>query len=177
MAELTACYALARPPPPPPHAGEACGLPPELWTAIAESLGARELASLAAASSALDAIAAPIVPGLSCSLYPHQCATVRWMLRRERAGLAGVQQNAGPAAIAPAIAPAAAAAAAAPPAPPPLATAHPLWAPAPDGEGWAHALSGARAAVPPPPPPPAPGGLLCDEPGLGKTVSALARRE
>ena len=103
MAELTACYALARPPPPPPHAGDACGLPPELWTAIAESLGARELASLAAASSALDAIAVPIVPGLSCRLYPHQCATVRWMLRRERAGLAGVQQSAGPPAIAPSL--------------------------------------------------------------------------
>ena len=132
-------------PPPSLHA-----LPPELLRCIASHLDAHSLASAAATCGALRDAAADAAPGLGLTLFPHQRAAVEWMLARERAGEPGWPSPSGA----------------------------PGWIqlPGPTGRPPLHAdaASGVVRRAPPPPVRGARGGLFCDEPGLGKTITMLA---
>ena len=84
-------------------------------------------------------------PGLALTLHPHQRAALGWMRRRERARL------------------------------PPILD--PLWKPIDcedDRVLWLHTLKGELSDHHPDVYEDSQGGMLCDEPGLGKTVTALA---
>ena len=137
--------ALNTTPPPSLHS-----LPPELLRHIASHLDAPSLASAAATCGALRDAAADAAPGLGLTLFPHQRAAVEWMLARERSGEPGW----------------------------PSPSCAPGWIqlPGPTGRPPLHAdaASGVVRRSPPPPARGARGGLFCDEPGLGKTITMLA---
>ena len=138
-------------------------LPPELLRAVAGCLGcARALAAFGATCSAARDAASDAVPGLDLKLFPHQRAAVRWMAERERGSGEEGGGEAGSTTRHPAWRPLAWRAVKNGPAlprPPPL---------------WASLVTGELAPHTPPRAAGARGGLLCDEPGLGKTVTALA---
>ncbi|KAK9843797.1 hypothetical protein WJX81_006788 [Elliptochloris bilobata] len=119
-------------------------LPAEVLEGVVAHLSACDAARLGATCRGFRALAAEATPGLRLSLYPHQRAAVRWMLARE---------------------------AAAPPAP------HPCWRRLRTRDGLQVHLNAATGEVAREAPALVPGvrgGFLCDEPGLGKTVTGLA---
>ncbi|KAK9807648.1 hypothetical protein WJX72_005276 [[Myrmecia] bisecta] len=149
--ELPSCH--ADPDLPQPPAGDAglepagvglADLPAEILAVIVARLDAASLARLSASARYFRALAREAVPGLGLSLFPHQRAAVRWMLARE-----GVQ---GPA--------------------PDL-----CWRQLQTAEGlpfYLNAATGEFTIDPPSAPRDSKAGLVCDEPGLGKTISCLA---
>jgi len=135
--------------PPPPRAS-LLGLPPELLRMVTPRLDPRSLAVAACACGALRDAARGAVPGLKLTLFPHQRTALTWMAARERDGEAGWEGESGA----------------------------PGWAPlaGPAGTRPLHACA-ADGALSPAPPAAARGcrgGLLCDEPGLGKTITVLS---
>jgi hypothetical protein len=122
-------------------------LPAEALARVVDFLDARALCAAAATCRALRALAAEAAPDLRLTLRPHQRAALRWMLRREGA---------------------------------PRPVAHPtlqlLPLPAPGAALRADTATGELhlAEGAPPAAPDFRGGMLCDEPGLGKTITALS---
>ena len=118
---------------------------------VASFLDARGAAALAATCGGMrdrmDAHAA----GLALRLHPHQRAGLAWMRRRERP--VGSASN--------------------PPIVDPRWTG-PIRTRDERAPYWLNTVTGELCTTAPPSYPDAPGGLLCDEPGLGKTVTALA---
>eukprot|EP00887_Chlorella_sp_A99_P007154 scaffold2.g7154.t1 len=118
-------------------------------TELRRVLHACDPATLKAAASTcrhLRLLAADVPPGLKLALHRHQRAALRWMLGREG---------------------------------PPQELPHPCWAQftTAGGDGtpfWGNVATGELSAEPPPPVRDFRGGLLCDDPGLGKTVSMIA---
>ena len=160
-----------RPPPPtfPPIAPESraraspADLPEDALDAIVARLDARAAAALASTCRGFRARLDAAAPGLQLRLHPHQVAGLSWMRRRERCGWGG------PSVVDPRwVGPIGA------------RTTTTATATTTDGGGdvetpyWLNAVSGEMSLAPPPSYVDSPGGLLCDEPGLGKTVTALA---
>jgi len=119
-------------------------LPLELLRRVLRHLGAADLARAAATCRGLRSLAAESAPGLALTLFPHQRAAIRWFAAREA---------------------------------PPLLLAHPFIRKlrAFDGAPWfVNVADGDASALPPPALLDVRGGIYADEPGLGKTISALA---
>jgi hypothetical protein len=120
-------------------------LPAAALDALLCALDPATLRSVGATCRGLRARCLAVAPGLHLSLHAHQRDALAWMRARE-----------------------------APRAP----LAAPLWRALRCADGtttvWAHELTGQLSTQPPPRPTDARGGLLCDEPGLGKTVTVIA---
>jgi len=119
-------------------------LPLELLRRVLRHLGPGDLARAAAACRGLRYLAAESAPGLRLTLFPHQRAAIRWFAAREA---------------------------------PPAELPHPFIRTlrAASGAAWfANVADGDASALPPPALLDVRGGLYADEPGLGKTISALA---
>lgn len=142
-------------PPPPAHPGSLGQLevlPDEALESIAKWLSPRDLAALSATCQTLRRVVMSFVPALRLRLYKHQAAAVWRMLDRER----------GPRPLMP----------------PPLSIQFPAVSES-DGHASAHyhvdmATGAVYAGVIENTVPDCRGGLFCDEPGLGKTITALA---
>ncbi|XP_043701940.1 F-box protein At3g54460-like isoform X2 [Telopea speciosissima] len=107
-------------------------------------LGPMDLVRVAATCHHLRSLALSIMPCLKLKLFPHQQAAVKWMLQRER--------NAG-------------------------VLAHPLYVDFSTEDGfhfYINAVSGEIVAGITPTIRDFRGGMFCDEPGLGKTITALS---
>eukprot|EP00899_Mesostigma_viride_P015234 jgi/Mesvir1/23711/Mv18658-RA.2 len=122
--------------------------PDDVLRIIFEMLPAEDLRMVELLSRKCRAIACDVVPGLNVRLHPHQQAALRWMLARERA---------------------------------PATLRHPLYKLLATGDGWrvfGNCVAGSMKVVYDGEPEPSVrdfrGGLFCDEPGLGKTVTGLA---
>ncbi|KAK9795946.1 hypothetical protein WJX73_001584 [Symbiochloris irregularis] len=153
---LTSCFEELKPPPddpglpPLPQAASDTSeaqlhhLPVESLEAVMSHLDRADLARLANTSRFFRSMAARITPGLKLSLYAHQRAAVRWLLERESA------HGASP---------------------------DPYWRAMKTDDGlpfWISDTCGDFTKEQPPQPQDIKGGFLCDEPGLGKTITGLA---
>jgi SNF2 family DNA or RNA helicase len=132
--------------PPSPKAGSfgLAALPTDLVRPISQFMPPGDLRKLGACSKRLLAQSERVYPGLLLALYPHQEAGLAWMQQREKSR-----------------------------APQP----NPVWFKVICSDGntaWVHGVSGALSFHPPPSIPAVRGGLLCDEPGLGKTITIVA---
>jgi hypothetical protein len=157
----------------PPHHAARAGmhsLPPEVLLRVLRCLdAARDLRAATCTCRTLAALSTCIAPGLRVSLHPHQVAALAWMARREAAhntfpsplllaGEAATHGGADDAAAAP-------------------ASALPFVVDACAGRllaPWCLDDSDADASAAALAPADCRGGLFCDEPGMGKTVSTLA---
>lgn len=122
-------------------------LPDDVVSRILSALDADTLKAAAATCRHLRAQAADVAPGLQLSLYPHQRAATRWMLKRE-----------------------------APHAPLPHPSYQQFLLGAGDGDGWCiwgDTATGELRQEPPEQVADFRGGLLCDDPGLGKTITSI----
>ena len=123
-------------------------LPAAALDAVLCCLDPRSFRAVASTCRALRLWCATLSPGLHLQLHPHQRDALAWMRRREA---------------------------------PPGEVPHPLWRPllcdgpaAPQNTVWGHLLTGELATAPPVRLPDCRGGMLCDEPGLGKTITVIA---
>mmetsp|Transcript_17744 Transcript_17744/g.45445 ORF Transcript_17744/g.45445 Transcript_17744/m.45445 type:complete len:1390 (-) Transcript_17744:249-4418(-) len=121
------------------------GLPAEAVRHVAAKLtNMRDMCALGATCRGLHSLTQDTVPGVLLDLYPHQRAAVRWMRARE-------QQ--------------------------PVELEHPSLKHFTTSNGmpwYGCQATGKAQADPPPPVHDIRGGLFCDEPGLGKTITALS---
>ncbi|KAF8062721.1 hypothetical protein HT031_004051 [Scenedesmus sp. PABB004] len=120
-------------------------VPPEVMSLLLGRLSAADLARLACCCRGLRATSWEAVPGLRLTLYPHQRNALSWMLHRE---VRGGQ-----------------------------AMPHPFIVRRVTGSGVPFTLNqvtGELSVEPPPAVRDVCGGFFCDEPGLGKTVTALS---
>ncbi|OVA04873.1 SNF2-related [Macleaya cordata] len=116
----------------------------DVLTNVLTSLGPRDLVRVAATCRHLRSLALSVIPCMKLKLFPHQQAAVEWMLQREHN--AEVQ-------------------------------AHPLYMEFSTEDGfdfYINAVSGEIATGIAPTVRDFCGGLFCDEPGLGKTITALS---
>jgi hypothetical protein len=123
-------------------------LPAAALDAVLCSLDSSSFRAVASTCKALRQWCATLSPGLHLQLHPHQRDALAWMRRREL---------------------------------PPGDVPHPLWRPLlcdgvgePQNTVWGHLLTGELATSPPERLPDCRGGMLCDEPGLGKTITVIA---
>ncbi|XP_042474954.1 F-box protein At3g54460-like isoform X2 [Macadamia integrifolia] len=121
-----------------------CEVSDDILTNILILLGPMDLVRVAATCRHLRSLALSIMPCLKLKLFPHQQAAVEWMLQRER--------NAG-------------------------IFAHPLYIDFATEDGfhfYINSVSGEIVAGITPTIRDFRGGMFCDEPGLGKTITALS---
>ena len=123
-------------------------LPPAALDAVLCCLDPSSFRAVASTCRALRQWCATLSPGLHLQLHPHQRDALAWMRKREG---------------------------------PPADVPHPLWRPLLcDGGGgpqttvWGHLLTGEVITAPPDRLPDCRGGMLADEPGLGKTITIIA---
>nr|XP_024399030.1 F-box protein At3g54460-like isoform X2 [Physcomitrium patens] len=127
--------------------GQQSGLwdvPDEIITSILNRLLPKDLHNVAAVCRYTRLMAVPIIPCMHLRLFPHQQAAVRWMLQRENR---------------------------------PGVLEHPLCKKLETEDGFPFYLDTVSGELSPEKPPEVHdfrGGLFCDEPGLGKTVTALS---
>ncbi|GMF46259.1 unnamed protein product [Phytophthora fragariaefolia] len=122
-------------------------LPTNVLQSIVCLMNARDLASLSGVCSLFQHMAYEVVPGLNLVLYEHQRRGLKWMLRRETPSLACIPQP------------------------------HPFILPSESQSGSATAVDLIENRVITHPfvtASDACGGMFCDEPGLGKTITMLA---
>eukprot|EP00775_Hariotina_reticulata_P009276 gene9276-9441_t len=120
-------------------------VPAVVMSLILRQLHAADLARLSCVCRGLRATSWEAVPGLRLTLYPHQRNALSWMLHREVHGGAGM--------------------------------AHPFLTKMLTTSGlpyFINKVTGELSLDPPQPTRDIKGGFFCDEPGLGKTVTALA---
>ncbi|KAL0035614.1 hypothetical protein WJX79_002795 [Trebouxia sp. C0005] len=120
------------------------GLPDYIMAQVLSQLSHRDLACAGSVCTALRDQAQHTVPGLNLHLYPHQRRALQWMLKRER--VCGEIED-------------------------------PCWKGLVSSGGlpcWVCTATGQFAVDPPPALTDCRGGLFCDEPGLGKTITGLA---
>ncbi|KAJ1426967.1 Zinc finger, CW-type [Sesbania bispinosa] len=116
----------------------------DILTKIIASLGPMDLTKVSATCRHLRSLAASVMPCTKLNLYPHQQAAVEWMLHRER--------NA-------------------------ELLPHPLYVALSTDDGFSfhvNTVSGEIVTGEAPTIKDFRGGMFCDEPGLGKTVTALS---
>ncbi|KAL3136547.1 hypothetical protein ABBQ38_005794 [Trebouxia sp. C0009 RCD-2024] len=119
-------------------------LPDYIMSHVLSQLSHADLAAVSSSCTALRAQAMQTVPGLRLNLYPHQSRALQWMLKRE-AAVGGLE--------------------------------HPCWKGLVSSGGlpcWVCTATGDFALDPPARLQDCRGGLFCDEPGLGKTITGLA---
>lgn len=118
-------------------------LPEEVMFRMLGLLDTKSLQSLASTCRFYRSIAREITPGLLLKLYPHQRAAIRWMMERE--SLSGELLD------------------------------HPCWKFFDTAEGsfWGNTSTGMITEDPPDTIGDFKGGFLCDDPGLGKTVTCI----
>ena len=135
------------------HAGDATGLwdvPPEALEHVLRACSPAALRALSATCRHARTACAAVIPGLRCALFPHQQAAVAWMIAREA--------SRPPMRVHPAVRE--------------FVTAGDMhW---PFYVDPRHREGVTLRTMPPAPVRDSRGGLFCDEPGLGKTVTALA---
>ncbi|KAL0025980.1 hypothetical protein WJX77_010392 [Trebouxia sp. C0004] len=120
------------------------GLPDYVMAQVLSQLSHRDLACVSSVCTALRDQAQHTVPGLHLHLYPHQRRALQWMLERER--VCGEIDD-------------------------------PCWKGLVSSGGlpcWVCTATGQFALDPPQALTDCRGGLFCDEPGLGKTITGLA---
>ncbi|WOK99090.1 F-box protein [Canna indica] len=116
----------------------------DVLTNVLNQLGPKDLISVAATCRHLRSLAVPIMPCMKLKLFPHQEAAVEWMLKRERHS-----------AVLP----------------------HPLYLDFLTEDGFSlymNSVSGEISTGMTPTLYDFRGGMFCDEPGLGKTITALS---
>eukprot|EP00898_Chlorokybus_atmophyticus_P007523 jgi/Chlat1/7772/Chrsp66S07330 len=119
-------------------------LPADVLQLIMSRLGARDLRAAGAACKQFRSLSAAIVPGMLLKLHPHQRIAVAWMLKRER----NHEKR-----------------------------QHPLYEEVVTADGLPYYLNKVNGCLTTEIPPQVGdfrGGLFCDEPGLGKTITGLA---
>eukprot|EP00249_Psilotum_nudum_P017494 c26350_g1_i1 orf=79-4755(+) len=119
-------------------------IPDELLASIFCKLLPRDLWSVASVCRHMRELAVPIMPCMNLKLFPHQQAAVQWMLQHELN---------------------------------PQSLLHPLYQDLQTEDGFHFYLNCISGDLSPDPPQIVmgiKGGLFCDEPGLGKTVTALS---
>ncbi|DBA80065.1 TPA: hypothetical protein ACH3X2_007554 [Trebouxia sp. C0005] len=119
-------------------------LPDYIMAQMLSQLSHRDLACASSVCTALRDQAQHTVPGLNLHLYPHQRRALQWMLKRER--VCNEIED-------------------------------PCWKGLVSSGGlpcWVCTATGQFAVDPPPALTDCRGGLFCDEPGLGKTITGLA---
>nr|KYP44147.1 F-box protein At3g54460 family [Cajanus cajan] len=119
-------------------------IPDDILTKILASLGPMDLTRVSATCRHLRSLAASVMPCTKLNLFPHQRTAVEWMLHRERG-----------AELLP----------------------HPLFVPLSTDDGFSfhvNTVSGEIVTGEAPTVKDFRGGMFCDEPGLGKTVTALS---
>ncbi|CAI9091372.1 OLC1v1026393C2 [Oldenlandia corymbosa var. corymbosa] len=119
-------------------------VPDDILIPILTTLRPVDLVRVAATCHRLRSLTAPIIPCVKLKLFPHQQAAVTWMLQRERE---------------------------------PEVFQHPLFMPFTTEDGfdfYVCAVSGKIVTGTVPSIVDARGGMFCDEPGLGKTITALS---
>lgn len=118
-------------------------LPEEVMFRMLGFLDTKSLQCLASTCRFYRSIAREITPGLLLKLYPHQRAAIRWMMERE--GLSGEVID------------------------------HPCWKffDTIEGSFWGNTSTGMITEDPPDTIEDFKGGFLCDDPGLGKTVTCI----
>ncbi|KAL0050649.1 hypothetical protein WJX82_004168 [Trebouxia sp. C0006] len=120
------------------------GLPDYIMAQVLSQLSHCDLACASSVCTAFRDQARHTVPGLNLHLYPHQRQALQWMLERER--VCGKIED-------------------------------PCWKGLVSSDGlpcWVCTATGQFALDPPPALTDCRGGLFCDEPGLGKTITGLA---
>ncbi|KAK3277199.1 tripeptidyl-peptidase II Tpp2 [Cymbomonas tetramitiformis] len=143
--ELHTAHCTSGDPPVWPYDPGLCSLPQEALENVLQHCGHADLAAVAMTCRHLKQAAQAIVPGLQLALFPHQRVALHWMRRREAA--------------------------------PGLLHEHPHIRRLETSDGFPFSACLATGAVSPDPPEAVTdmrGGLFCDEPGLGKTVTCLA---
>ncbi|XP_074572735.1 F-box protein At3g54460 [Curcuma longa] len=116
----------------------------DVLTNVLNKLGPKDLVVVAATCHHLRSLATPIIPSMKLKLFPHQEAAVEWMLNRE--------QNA-------------------------VVLQHPLYMEFLTEDGFSlymNSVTGEISSGIAPTVCDFRGGMFCDEPGLGKTVTALS---
>ncbi|MCO5582778.1 hypothetical protein L7F22_036677 [Adiantum nelumboides] len=119
-------------------------IPDSVLMSVLSMLSPRDLQSVACTCKHLHGLAEFIMPCINLKLFPHQHAAVQWMRQRELH---------------------------------PAPLQHPLYKDLQTEDGfhfYLDCLSGDLSPEAPPPLMDFRGGLFCDEPGLGKTVTALS---
>ncbi|KAI5055010.1 hypothetical protein GOP47_0030461 [Adiantum capillus-veneris] len=119
-------------------------LPDSVLMSVLSMLCPRDLQSVACTCKHIHSLVEYIMPCMNLKLFPHQHAAVLWMLQRELH---------------------------------PAPLHHPLYKDLQTEDGfhfYLNCLSGDLSPEAPPPVMDFRGGLFCDEPGLGKTVTALS---
>ncbi|RWW50696.1 hypothetical protein BHE74_00043023 [Ensete ventricosum] len=116
----------------------------DVLTNVLNQLGPKDLVNVAATCHHLRSLARPIMPCMKLKLFPHQEAAVEWMLKREHHT---------------------------------AVLAHPLYIEFSTVDGFSlymNSVSGELSTEMAPTVCDFHGGMFCDEPGLGKTVTALS---
>ncbi|CAL9208234.1 unnamed protein product [Musa hybrid cultivar] len=116
----------------------------DVLTNVLNQLGPKDLVNVAATCHHLRSLASPIMPCTKLKLFPHQEAAVEWMLKREHHT---------------------------------AVLAHPLYRDFSTVDGFSlymNSVSGELSTEMAPTVCDFHGGMFCDEPGLGKTVTALS---
>lgn len=131
----------------PAVAGYLCAgdLPEDITIRIMSFMDARTAGMLACTCKGFRSRVEETSSTLALTLHPHQRAALGWMRRRERSRLASIRD--------------------------------PLWRRLDCEQGhalWLNMIRGDLSDVPPETHQDSQGGMLCDEPGLGKTVTAIA---